>query len=252
MKVNKGLEKLCIPNLNNLKTFQIRETNLFREMIRENITLIEVRISGTQFERILREEIANCTQLNRTWKRYIVKKEEQKMDASAVIVEGTSAAINNEFRINNANNFDAIDQTLRNEEGMIRRKEEDNERKIFKIRMLLHTFMVRPRMRDTIIFIILSESFDVFDNDATKKTNHLYHMLCMLSEAPVNNTTTIGVNKYYMDSNEMNDTDTTLSEISFIRTTLIYIAESTLKMKMVAVVAFIGLFTELYCRASNK
>merc|ERR1712238_122829 len=142
IKKNKGLEKL---ELNYDTHMELPEElkRLFEEMMFENSTLLDCRFYLPGRPENERDPVFQMFQfymtLNRLWKRYIIMKRERDKKNPAVITRIEGGDNNN--------------------------NEEDERKKRFRMRLLLHLFMKKPVMRNTIIFHLLREYPDDLVNN---------------------------------------------------------------------------------------
>jgi len=130
---------------------------LFKEMMCENSTLLDCSFFyGDGENDPICEVIQFHMELNRMWKRYVMKRNEESL---AVIVNGTATVTTTASTV------------------------EANNKKILKMRLLLHLFMKKPVMRDTIIFHLLREYPDdlgLLTNDDTQQQQQSPLLLRMI------------------------------------------------------------------------
>jgi len=172
IKVNQTLKKLHL-NFYGM-VFQERERTSFIEMLRENITLIEVLVPVKDLDR----EIGIQTELNRMWKRFIRKREERVAATTATTVAAATPAINNTY--NNVVPATIVNATVvvvneREQQQDDDEEEEENnngkkkieeevkmEKKKEEICIYLEIFK-KPLMRNEIIFSYLTQNADMYN-----------------------------------------------------------------------------------------
>merc|ERR1712194_215350 len=139
MGKNTGLEKLEL-DYNTYNDLSEEIKRLFEEMMCENITLLDCCLDtyGHDVQDGIFEVIQFHMKVNRMWKRYMMQREREKKTRT-----------------------------------VITRIEEGERKKRLKMRLLLHLFMEKPVMRDTVIFHLLREYPDDFvRNNANTNNEH--------------------------------------------------------------------------------
>jgi len=96
MKVNKGVKILTLPYIDLFSKKRI--TRLFKEMMRENITLLDCRTGNNDEDRYRIFKMINFhTELNRMWNRYMMKR---NADSTAVVATTGAAATDTKVETN--------------------------------------------------------------------------------------------------------------------------------------------------------
>ena len=145
IKKNKGLKELQL-NYWNYQCLPTRMKRLFEQMLCENITLLDFRLEHFDDETVqdrIFEVIQFHMELNRLWKRYIMKREREMISRTVIT--------RREERDNNNNNNN---------------NEEEERKKRLKMRLLFRVFHQKPVLRTTILFHLLREyPDDLIDTD---------------------------------------------------------------------------------------
>ena len=154
----------------------------FLAALHENTSLHTVHIFSLHVDPFLKKEISKQMKLNRIWNRYHNTMKKKKKIGTSPSSTSSSAIITNVTPPSSSSSSAAAAASPEAEAAI-----NCNASRVLETRLLLDTFITKPRCRETIIFTRLRESFDVFDNDTNKETNYLYRMLRTMNATSLNN-----------------------------------------------------------------
>ena len=169
LKVNTGLEKLKL-DYNSYNHLPTRMKRLFKQMLRENITLLDCRLvdglgQDVEIDDPMFKMIPFHMKVNRMMKRYIMKRNAESIVAAVHI---TAAPVGASIGIGiGIGAGTSIGARVRARARASTTEANNNKKKWLKMRMLLNLFIHKPVLRDTMLFHLLRDyPDDLMDTDS--------------------------------------------------------------------------------------